>query len=180
EAIATISYRQQANPLLEPESQSGIEGGVELYRGDRGSGGVTRYLPHADGLIQEVIVNQNSSRAVQYQNVGRIANRGLELEGTARSGGLRLAATLAFTESRVRALSTTYSGDLAVGDRVPEVPGSSGLVSLSRDLAGVHASLGTSYIGSWRGYDWVAFIDDQLPDPQSTAYLWAERKPYPA
>jgi outer membrane receptor protein involved in Fe transport len=154
--IATVNFQQQANPLLEPETQAGVEGGVELYTGDRASLSLTGYLQRANGLIQEVIVNRQTT--IQYQNVGRIANRGVEIEGSARRGPLRALLNFAVTDSRVRALSSTYSGDLAVGDRVPEVPGSSGLATLTLDLGRAELALGTTFVGSWSGYDWPAFL----------------------
>jgi outer membrane receptor protein involved in Fe transport len=168
QAISTVTFRQLENPLLEPESQTGIEGGVELYAGDRASLSLTGYAQHADGLIQEVIINRDGARAIQYQNVGRIANQGLELEGSARRGPVRAAVTFAVTASRVRALSRTYSGDLAVGDRVPEVPGASGLASLNWSLGRTDFTFGTSYIGSWIGYDWVRFVNGQQDTLAST------------
>ena len=162
QSISTVNYRQVANPLLEPESQSGVEGGIEVYAGDRMTVSLTGYSQHASGLIQEVILNNENSRAIQYQNVGRIANRGIELEGTFRRGPFRASLGAALTDSRVRALSSTYSGDLAVGDRVPEVPGASGSASLSWDVARSVITLGTSLVGSWTGYDWIGFISAQL------------------
>ena len=154
--IATVNFRQIANPLLEPETQAGIEGGVELYTGDRASLSLTGYLQSANGLIQEVIVNRQTT--IQYQNVGRISNSGVEIEGSARRGPVRGVLHFALTDSRVRALSQTYSGDLAVGDRVPEVPGSSGLASVTIDVGRAEVALGTTFIGTWTGYDWPAFL----------------------
>jgi outer membrane receptor protein involved in Fe transport len=180
QAISTVTFRQLENPLLEPESQAGVEGGVELYAGDRASLSLTGYTQHADGLIQEVIVNRDGTRAIQYQNVGRIANQGLELEGSARSGPVRAAVSFSVIASRVRALSGSYSGDLAVGDRVPEVPGSSGLASLNWSLGRTELTLGTSHIGSWIGYDWVQFINgqqDSSASQQSTLRGYLRRYP---
>jgi outer membrane receptor protein involved in Fe transport len=180
QAISTVTYRQVENPLLEPESQSGVESGVELYRGDRFSLAITGYAQHADGLIQEVLVNRSTERAIQYQNVGRIRNQGLEMEGSVRAGSVRGALSFAITDSRVRALSGTYSGDLAVGDRVPEVPGSSGLASVSWIRTRTQLTAGASYIGAWTGYDWVAFVNGELgnttPQPSLRSYL----RGYPA
>lgn len=161
QAITTVTYRQDANPLLEPESQSGVEGGFELFLGDRASVSVTGYSQNADGLIQQVYVNRLTTRAFQYQNVGRISNRGAELEGSVRGGALRLSGAYAITDSRVRALSLTYSGDLKVGDRVPEVPGSSGLAALSWQAGRAEATLGVAYVGAWTGYDWEQFVADE-------------------
>lgn len=179
-AFTTINYRQLANPGLEPETQSGIEGGAELYLGDRASVSATIYSQHADGLIQQVIVNRATMRAIQYQNVGRIENKGMELEGTVHSGPLRGAVSFALTDSRVRALSRTYSGDLRVGDRVPEVPVSSGQASLSLAIGRGEVTVGSSFIGRWRGYDWAQYIADEATAGAERPELRAYLRDYPS
>lgn len=162
-AIQTVGFRQLANPELQPEVQSGLEGGVELYVGDRATLSVTAYSQAADGLVQQVVANRrNSARTVQFQNVGRIDNRGLELEGSVRSGALRGDLTFALTDSRVRALSRLYTGDLGIGDRVPEVPSSAGMASLTWDAWRLRSTVGASYTGPWVGYDWLGFYGTEM------------------
>lgn len=172
-AMLSLSFRQVENPVLAPESQTGYEAGVEWYAGDRASLSLTSYHQTANGLVQQVILNRtrpNQPRSVQYQNVGRIENRGLEAEGVARLGAFRAGLSFALTDSRVRALSSTYSGDLAVGDRVPEVPSSSGLASLTWEHGPARVSLGASYIGPWTGYDWLSFYGGEVGTvPQRTS-----------
>ncbi len=179
QAISTVKFRQLANPQLQPESQSGVEGGVEWYLGDRASLSVTAYAQNASGLIQQVIVNPETEQAIQYQNVGRIANRGLEIEASSRVGALRAAVTFAMTSSRVRALSSTYSGDLAVGDHVPEVPGTSGELSLNWRRGRLELSAGTTFIGKWPGYDWAAYYGSQAGDTLATTAT-SYRREYPS
>ncbi|MEO7965300.1 MAG: TonB-dependent receptor, partial [Gemmatimonadaceae bacterium] len=157
--IQTAGYRQLANPDLKPEVQSGTEGGVELYAGDRATLSLTAYTQSADGLVQQVLPPGRDIRTIQYQNVGRIQNRGIEVEGNARVGALRGDLNFAFTDSRVRALSATYTGELEIGDRVPEVPRTSGTASVTYEAWRLRATLGSSYIGSWIGYDWLAFYN---------------------
>lgn len=166
-ALNTLTYRQVANPALAPETQSGVEGGVEWYVGDRAAIAVTGYIQNANGLIQQVILDR-LTRAIQYQNVGRIANRGVELEGSLRRGALRAQLNFALTDSRVRALSSTYSGELRVGDRVPEVPEASGQGSLSWALGRAELTLGSTYIGEWTGYDWQGYLIEESMNPGST------------
>lgn len=162
-AIQTLGFRQVANPELRPEVQSGTEAGIELYVGDRANLSLTTYSQTADGLIQQVVANQRmNARTVQFQNVGRIHNRGVELEGNVRRGGLRADVAFALTDSRVRALSPSYTGDLRLGDRVPEVPSSSGMASLTWETRRVRTTVGTNYIGSWVGYDWLAFYGGEM------------------
>jgi iron complex outermembrane receptor protein len=162
-AIRTLSYRQLENQELAPEVQSGTEGGLELYLGDRLTFSFTGYSQDANGLIQQVIANPRERvRTIQYQNVGRIENRGIEMEGTARFGRVRTDLVYSRTDSRVRALAPTYTGDLAVGDRVPEVPTASGLGSLTLEGPRLQATVGASYIGSWTGYDWLDYYAGEL------------------
>jgi iron complex outermembrane receptor protein len=156
--IATLKFRQRGNPGIEPETQSGVEGGVEWFAGDRATLSLTGYTQVARGLIQQVIQDR---RTIEYQNVGQIANRGAEIEANVRQGTLRLNGTLSLTDSRVRALARKYSGDLEVGDRVPEVPASSGSVSLGWDVNRTTVTLGSTYIGSWTGYDWSRYVGDE-------------------
>jgi outer membrane receptor protein involved in Fe transport len=162
-AIQTLGFRQLANPTLQPEVQSGSEAGVELYVGDRANFSLTTYSQTADGLIQQVVANRRTSaRTVQFQNVGRIHNRGVELEGSARTGSLRGDLSFSLTDSRVMALTRTYTGELNIGDRVPEVPSTAGLASLTWEKHRLRTTLGANFLGSWVGYDWLSFYGGEL------------------
>lgn len=154
-SISTLRFRQVANAFLEPETQSGFESGAELLVGDRASLSLTGYMQVASGLIQQVILDR---RTIQYQNVGEIFNRGVELEGQVRHGNVRGNATVSLTDSRVRALSPTYSGDLRVGDRVTEVPLWSGAGSVSTDIGRATLTAGATFVGKWTGYDWAQYV----------------------
>ncbi|MGQ0643472.1 MAG: TonB-dependent receptor domain-containing protein [Gemmatimonadaceae bacterium] len=158
--ITTVNFRQIENNELRPEEQSGIEYGGDVYVGDRLSLSLTAYRQNADELIQQVVARQEPP-VVQYQNVGRIVNTGVEIEGTARLGMLRGSATMSWTDSKVRRLSRTYNGDLRVGDQVPEVPNAAGQAWLSYDIAAMRLTGGATFIGSWTGYDWLAYYDAQ-------------------
>lgn len=182
-ALISLTFQQIENPNLEPESQSGFETGVEWYLGDRASLSLTAYHQNADGLVQQVILGratQNALRSIQYQNVGRIENSGLEMEGSARAGEFRAGVSFALTDSRVRALSQTYSGDLAVGDRVPEVPRSSGLASLTWEHGPTRLTVGSSYIGPWTGYDWLTFYGGEVGSLPQRASLRQYLVEYPS
>jgi outer membrane receptor protein involved in Fe transport len=163
-----LRFRQRGNPGIEPETQSGVEGGVEWFAGDRATLSITGYTQVARGLIQQVIQDR---RTIQYQNVGQIANRGAEFEAQVRQGTVRLNGTLSLTDSRVRALARTYSGDLQVGDRVPEVPSSSGSVALSWDVNRTTVTAGSTYIGPWTGYDWSRYVGDEAQESSEIADL---------
>ena len=173
--ITTVNFRQIENNELRPEEQSGVEYGAEAYIGDRLSLSLTAYRQIADQLIQPFV----ALRAVQYQNVGRIENSGVELEGLTRLGQLRGSVTMAWTDSRVRRLAPRYEGDLRVGDQVPEVPGWSGQAWLSRDLGAARLTGGATYIGSWTGYDWLGYYAAAATDTlgQRLRTFWVR---YPA
>ena len=159
-SIQTAGFRQVGNPDLQPEVQAGTEGGLELYVGDRTTLSFTAYTQNAEGLVQQVLPPASEgARTIEYQNVGRIQNRGVELEGNVRAGSLRGDLSFALTDSRVRALANAYTGELRVGDRVPEIPKASGLASLTYEAWRVRATVGASYIGSWVGYDWIDFYE---------------------
>ncbi|MBC7896138.1 MAG: TonB-dependent receptor [Cytophagaceae bacterium] len=180
-AIRTISFRQLANPELEPEVQSGTEGGIEVYAGDRVNLSFTLYSQNAEGLIQQVVPNPSDrTRTIQYQNVGRIHNSGVEIEGSGRAGMLRGDLVYSITNSRVRQLSPTYTGDLAIGDRVPEVPRSSGLASITLERGRGRATFGASYVGSWMGYNWLDYYDGELGNTQSKPLLRSYWMEYPS
>ena len=168
QSIATLKFRQIGNQAIEPETQSGFEGGVEWFAGDRATLSLTGYTQTAKGLIQQVILDR---RTIQYQNVGQIANRGAEVEGQVRRGNLRANGSFSLTDSRVKALGRDYSGDLAVGDRVPEVPSSSGGLSVSWDVARTTFTLGGVYIGSWTGYDWSRYVGDEAQQTEEISDL---------
>jgi outer membrane receptor protein involved in Fe transport len=177
DAIATLKFRQMANALLEPETQAGVEGGLESFAGDHAMLSFTGYSQNAKGLIQQVIQDR---RTIQYQNVGQIANRGAEIEGQLRQGNLRANGTFSLTDSRVKALSRDYSGDLAIGDRVPEVPSSSGSVSLSWDVGRATLTVGSNYIGPWMGYDWSRYVGDEAQQSDSINALRDYWRDYPS
>ena len=149
---------QLANPRLGPERQAGWDGGVDLAFGARGRVGATYYDQTGRDLIQLVFVDASASPLTQqYQNVGRVQNSGIELEGVLRLPLVDLSAQFATTRSRLRALASSYTGDLRVGDQLLLVPKRTGGVSLTlapgRRTSG---TVGLSYVGSWTYYDTFA------------------------
>jgi outer membrane receptor protein involved in Fe transport len=176
QSISTLKFRQVSNPFLEPEAQSGVEGGIELLAGDRASLSVTGYSQSASGLIQQVILDR---RTIQYQNVGKIHNRGLEFEAHVRHGAVRGNATFSLTDSRVRALAGTYSGDLRIGDRVTEVPTSSGSAAISWDVGSATLTAGSVFIGKWTGYDWAQYVANGVQETTTLTALRSYWRDYP-
>jgi iron complex outermembrane receptor protein len=181
DAILTPSTLQLANPRLSPERQSGWDTGIDAAFGGRGSIGITYYDQVASDLIDGVTINADTNPQVQqFQNLGRVRNRGLELEGTFRMGFGQLAAQYAITNSRVESLGPLYGGDLKVGDQLLVVPQHTGGLSLAMSpLHRTTVTVGLSYVGSWTNYDVLAelscFGGTGPCAPTSRGYI----RPYP-
>ncbi|HKG94104.1 MAG TPA: TonB-dependent receptor [Gemmatimonadaceae bacterium] len=155
---------------LAPERQSGVEVGADLFVGKSLSFQLTRFDQIASGLIQRVTLprgprgSPGPSGTPQFvyllQNIGEIANRGWELQGSlAGRGALRplsLAGTLSLVDSRVQRTAFDYQGDLRPGDRMLEVPKrTAGLTALwSTSLWS--GSVTASRAANWINYDRVA------------------------
>lgn len=159
--MATATVRQVGNPNLAPESQSGIEAGIDLYAGTTGYVRATVYDQRASDLIQSVLLpaQVGAPRTFQFQNVGAIRNRGLELEAGLRLGRLGLDGQYYATTSRVERIARSYSGWLRPGDKLPEIPSHSGAARLTYTFPGVHFATGASFLGSWTGYDWTELAE---------------------
>jgi iron complex outermembrane receptor protein len=171
---------------LAPESQSGIEGGVDLYVGRALTLRVTRFDQMASGLIQRVAIGVDSTsssgpgpgtRHVAYdpQNVGRIANSGWEMEGSVARGPLVLSGGLTFTASTVRRLASNYTGDLRPGDRMLEVPSRTLNVGAVWSAERWRLSVNASRASDWINYDRIglasAIIRGQQP-PNDSLGSW--------
>lgn len=148
-------------PALDPEVQTGYEGGVELYLGKALQFQLTRFDQRVTGLIQNVSVavevftrGTSTERRVRYQlqNVGEITNTGWEAQGNFSKGPFMLATALSSVDSRVRTLATGYEGDLQPNDRMLAVPAHTGSVTLS--WAGDHW---TAAFGATRAMDWINY-----------------------
>jgi outer membrane receptor protein involved in Fe transport len=158
DAVLTPSVLQLANARLSPERQSGWDTGIDVAFGGQGSIGITYYDQVARELIDAVTLNADTVPQVQqFQNLGRIRNRGLELEGTVRLAIGQLSGQYAITSSRVEALDATYGGDLEVGDQLLVVPRHTGGLSLAIvPLRRTTITVGLSFVGAWTNYDVLA------------------------
>jgi outer membrane receptor protein involved in Fe transport len=154
-----VFANQLGNPRLGPERQRGLDGGLELYFGTRGSLGVTYYNQSARDLIDLVLLGDGASPPnYQYQNVGRINNHGWEVEGRLGVGRLDIKGTFSTTSSTAKRLAPNYTGDYRTGDRVLDIPRTT--ASTTATYRAGHAtalSLTWTHIGSWVQTDWVAF-----------------------
>ena len=150
---------------LDPESQSGVETGLEVYLGGVASLQVTRFDQLASGLIQNVTIGMDSSmrdgmvdRRARYelQNVGAIGNHGWETQAFLRLGELTLRSALTFVDSRVRTLAAGYNGDLQIGDRMLAVPARTFGTTATWTKGPGFASLAITRASDWIDYDRLA------------------------
>lgn len=155
-SVGTTSI-QLANPVLAPEQQRGWDLGIDLLFGGVGSLSVTGYDQTARDLITSVMVSTTPVPTFQFQNVGRVANSGVEIEGTLTLGFAQLRAQYGYVKSRIDALGPATGGTLQVGDRPPGVPthtaGGSVIVT---PRSGTTFNVGVTYVGSYRQNDALA------------------------
>ncbi len=152
----------QASNALQPESQSGVESGIDMLFGRAFMLHVTRFDQRASGLIQPIAAMTMApragggySRSMSYvlENVGAITNRGWELQGSTQVGRLMLAGTLATVESRVANVASGYRGDLRVGDRMLDVPARTTSLSATWTASRWSMTSAFSRAEDWMGYD---------------------------
>ena len=192
------SFGERSAPMgararLDPEVQTGIESGLELYFGDVFSMQATRFDQRATGLIQNVAVSLDTQlrdgtteRRIRFQlaNVGEITNRGWEMQAALRRGALALRGTFTSVDSRVRTVSAGYLGDLRAGDRMLAVPARTASVGASWITDGWTTVLTATRAADWINYDRVALARAHAsPDgaPQRDVTGWRLRdfwKPY--
>ncbi len=154
-------WQARTQPSLGAERQSGTEAGLDVIFRRLLSVKITRFDQRASGLIQQVAVPLDSnyqSRRITYalENVGEISNRGWELEGQTNFSRLALTGTWSSVDSRVTKLATGYTGDLMTGDRMLQVPSSTGSVNVAWVGDRWHLSLASSRAFDWINYDEIA------------------------
>ena len=164
---------QEPNAELEPETQSGVEVGAEFHLDDTIVLRAAWYDQTAEGLIQQVPRRTDGpERVYQFQNLGAISNRGVELEAGLRLGRLTTTGALYLNESRVEELAQRYTGIFQVGDEPPEIPAGVGAIRLRYQTGPVAAEVGGAWLGPWTGYDWEAALSTD-PRPSDREY-WIE------
>jgi outer membrane receptor protein involved in Fe transport len=145
-----------ANPLLEPETLTGVEGGV-LTQFNRASIRVTGFLNSLDGAIANVTLSQTPQQIIrQRQNSDKIRATGVEFEVDTRlNNSLSANGQLVLTSSHFRGSVATPALE---GNDVPQVPAWQGGVSLT-----------------WANPQWftaatqLRFSGDQFDDDLNTA-----------
>jgi outer membrane cobalamin receptor len=155
-ALISGSIAQQANPGLDPEQQSGYELGAEWHAAGGAWLRFTWFDQRAEGLLQQVDLRrtQDSRRLYQFQNVGAITNRGVELDAGVRWQRISAAGRLNLVRSRVAELAPTYTGEFESGDAPLEVPTSAASLALRYDHGATRLEVGATWLGPWTGYDW--------------------------
>lgn len=169
-------------PNLEigPEEQRGWEAGVDLYF-DNVSLNATYYNQHVSGIIASVPIDPAATPAqYQYQNVGRITNKGWEFEGSMELSPFSFHAAYSITDSRVKELGAGYSGALLPGDENLSVPRNLLGASLAYEFLRGMASVEVSRIGGWIAEDQMRVYDfwyGDGPDPGAGRDLWLNYAP---
>jgi outer membrane receptor protein involved in Fe transport len=109
-----------ANPLLEPETLTGIEGGV-LTQFNRFSVRATAFFNNLDGAIANVTLTATPQQTIrQRQNSDKVEARGVEFEVDGRlNSRLSLNGQLVLTSSHFRGSVATPAIE---DNRVPQVP----------------------------------------------------------
>ncbi|HEX6558373.1 MAG TPA: TonB-dependent receptor, partial [Longimicrobiales bacterium] len=158
----SYQHARIVRPMLSPEQQSGIEGGVDVSYRELLGVQVTRYSQTATGLSQMVALQRPQNAPASWngfavQSVGEIANRGWELLAYLRRGALSLSGTMALTDSRVQQVAAGYTGDLHTGDRMLGVPARTVSVAAAWQSRDWSASFTAA-----RAYDWVNYDRAQL------------------
>jgi outer membrane receptor protein involved in Fe transport len=118
-----------ANPQLDPETLTGVEGGV-LTQFSRSSIRATAFFNNLDGAIANVTLSQTPTQIVrQRQNSDTIRATGVEVEVDTRfTNTLSATGQVVFTSSHFRGSKATP----AIADNeVPQVPNIQGGVSLT-------------------------------------------------
>jgi outer membrane receptor protein involved in Fe transport len=114
-----------ANPLLDPETLNGVEGGV-LTQWSRASFRATAFYNKLDGAIANVTLSQTPTQIIrQRQNSDQIEATGLELEVDSRfSNTLSASGQMVFTSSHFRGSVATPAIEDNFVPQVPKVQGS--------------------------------------------------------
>lgn len=161
QAFVVVGFERLHNPALRPERQRGSDGGVDLYWGSQASLSATYYNQDAIDLIDVAlgsVVGNPPRQQLQLQNIGRIRNRGWEIEARYGLGRLQVSGAFSLTYSRIQQLDSAYSGDYRVDDHPIDVPRySAGLTVAYSPSKGTMLRGSMANVGAWVDRDFVAF-----------------------
>ena len=153
---ATGSSIQLANPNLAPERQQGWDAGIDISMGDAWSLSITHFDQTALDLIAFLQVASTPLPTSQYQNIGRVSNEGIELEGTLKlARAFSLTAQYGYVRSRIEAVGSA-GGQVVEGDEPLGVPAHTAGATLTvTPRAGTTLSAGLTYVGGYRQTDFL-------------------------
>jgi outer membrane receptor protein involved in Fe transport len=143
------------NPQLRPERQRGWDAGLDLVHG-AASFSITGYTQTAEDLIASVDVPNPEVPTFQARNIGRVGNRGLEVEGSLSIKHLRISAQYGYARSRIEDLGPdgAASSFLVVGDQPIVAPEhTAGAAATYTPSERTTFSCGLTYLGSYRSFD---------------------------
>ena len=142
-----------ANPELDPETLTGVEGGV-LTHFSRASFRATAFMNNLEGAISNITLSQAGAAITrQRQNADKIDAKGLEMEVDGRfTNTLSANGQIVFTSSHFRASPRTSETPALIGKNVPQVPKVQGAVSLTWADPQI-ATVGTQIRFSGRQFD---------------------------
>jgi outer membrane receptor protein involved in Fe transport len=150
---------QLANPDLAPERQQGWDGGMDLILGSKGSLSISGFDQTARDLIAFLTVGTTPVVTSQYQNIGKVSNRGIELEGVINPAPwVTVSMQYGYVRSRIVAVGAA-GGQVEPGDPPVNVPSRTAGATLTlTPRIGTTINAGLTYVGGFRAMDWVATL----------------------
>ena len=156
-AAAAGGSIQLANPLLAPEQQQGWDAGIDLVFGEKATLSLTGFDQTARDLIIFTRLSDPSTPTFQYQNVGRVTNRGFEVQAEASVWRVRVRGQYGYVKSRITDLGPASSGSLEIGDQPASTPSHTAGASLTwLPHPTTTFVAGVTYVGSFQGLDVLA------------------------
>lgn len=130
--FAVGNQETRANSQLNPETLTGVEGGV-LTQFARASVRATAFLNTLDGAISNITLSQTSAGIIrERRNADKIEAKGLEVEVDSRfTNTLSASGQVVFTSSHFRASPRTSETPALIDKFVPQVPKVQGAVALT-------------------------------------------------
>jgi outer membrane receptor protein involved in Fe transport len=155
----TATSIRLANPELAPERQQGWDGGLDLVFGRRGSLSLTGYTQTATDLIAFLQVGSTPMPTYQFRNLGRVANKGIEVEGSVELWPwLQLQGQYGYVHSRIE-VADPAGGQVQAGDEPLGVPRhTAGATLTATPRKSTTLTAGLTYVGSFRQVDVVSEI----------------------
>lgn len=131
----------RANPLLDPERLSGFEAGIDYRPADTARLSATVFSNRLDDAIANVTIVSGVLR--RRENVDAVEAEGVELDAAWSIADFRLAASYAYTDSKVRASARAAPLD---GHRPAQTPAHMASATLGWQRKGLGASVTLRYV----------------------------------